>query len=87
VDCSTVVDNKVTLNERYDFFLVSQKTTQGTASPTNYNIVEDTTGITPDIHHKLANNLTDVYYNWAVSWIFFKYFYLFFIDLIFNLFK
>ena len=45
VDCGTVIDNKVTLNERYDFFLVSQKTTQGTASPTNYHIVEDNTGI------------------------------------------
>ena len=70
VDCGTVIDNKVTLNERYDFFLVSQKTTQGTASPTNYNIIEDSTNIPPDIHHKLANCLTDVYYNWAVSTIF-----------------
>ena len=78
VDCGTVVDNKVTLNERYDFFLVSQKTTQGTASPTNYNIVEDNTGIRPDIHHRLANCLTDVYYNWAVSTIFiYILFYLF----------
>ncbi|XP_057371400.1 piwi-like protein Siwi [Daphnia carinata] len=62
--CGTVVDNKVTLQERFDFFLVSQKVTQGTVSPTSYNIVEDQTGITPDIHQRLAYALTHLYYNW-----------------------
>ena len=61
-----MVDDKVTLNERYDFFLVSQKTSQGTVSPTSYNIVEDNTGIKPDIHQRLANSLTDLYWNWPV---------------------
>jgi len=65
-ECGTVVDDKVTLNERYDFFLVSQKTSQGTVSPTSYNIVEDNTGIKPDIHQRLANSLTDLYWNWPV---------------------
>lgn len=64
--CGTVVDNKVTLNERFDFFLISQKVTQGTVSPTSYNVVEDTTGTPPDIHQRLAYALTHLYYNWAV---------------------
>lgn len=64
--CGTVVDNTVTLNERYDFFLVSQKVTQGTVSPTSYNVVEDDTGIPPDVHQKLAYALTHLYYNWPV---------------------
>jgi len=64
--CGTVVDNKVTLNERFDFFLVSQKVTQGTVSPTSYNVIEDDTGIAPDIHQRLAYALTHLYYNWPV---------------------
>lgn len=62
--CGMVCDNTVTLNERYDFFLVSQKANQGTVSPTSFNIIEDTTGTPPDIHQKLAYALTHLYYNW-----------------------
>jgi aubergine-like protein len=69
--CGTVVDNKVTLNERFDFFLVSQKVTQGTVSPTSYNVIEDDTGIAPDIHQRLAYALTHLYYNWPVSFFIF----------------
>ena len=32
----TVVDDVVTLPERYDFFLVSQSVRQGTVNPTSY---------------------------------------------------
>merc|ERR1712071_202420 len=42
--CGLVCDNTVTLNERFDFFLVSQKANQGTVSPTSFNVIEDTTG-------------------------------------------
>lgn len=48
VPAGTVVDSVVTLPERYDFFLVSQAVTQGTATPTNYNVIHDTFGISPD---------------------------------------
>lgn len=70
-ECGTVVDGTVTLPERYDFFLVSQNTNQGSATPTSYNIIEDETRIAPDVHHILSNCLTDVYWNWAVSSFFF----------------
>jgi len=38
----TVVDDVVTLPERYDFFLVSQSVRQGTVNPTSYNVIKDT---------------------------------------------
>jgi len=60
-----VVDNTVTLSERFDFFLISQSVTQGSVSPTSYNIVEDETRTTPDTHQRLAYALTHLYYNWA----------------------
>lgn len=48
VPAGTVVDDVVTLPERYDFFLVSQQVNQGTATPTNYNVIYDTFGLPPD---------------------------------------
>ena len=35
----SVVDDVVTLPERYDFFLVSQSVRQGTVNPTSYNVI------------------------------------------------
>lgn len=43
----TVVDDVVTLPERYDFFIVPQSVNQGTATPTNFNVLYDTMGIPP----------------------------------------
>lgn len=48
VPAGTVIDDVVTLPERYDFFIVSQHVTQGTATPTNYNVLHDTFGLPPD---------------------------------------
>lgn len=64
--CGTVVDNVVTLPERMDFFLVSQNANQGTVSPTSYNIICNTGGLSIDHHQRLAYYLTHLYYNWAV---------------------
>ncbi|XP_046439550.1 piwi-like protein Siwi [Daphnia pulex] len=62
--CGTVVDNTVTLTDRFDFFLVSQKVNQGTVSPTNFNIIFNSANFTPEIHQSMAYSLTQVYYNW-----------------------
>lgn len=61
----TVIDNTVTLRERYEFFLLSQKTGQGTASPTNYNIIYDTTELTPIKIQTWTFIHTHLYYNWC----------------------
>merc|ERR1719391_1488440 len=60
----SVVDDVVTLPERYDFYLVSQSARQGTVNPTSYNIIENTTQFTPDIFQKLTYKLCHLYYNW-----------------------
>jgi len=60
----SVIDDVVTLPERYDFYLVSQSVRQGTVNPTSYNIVENTTALTPDHFQKLTYKLCHLYYNW-----------------------
>lgn len=64
-DPGTVIDNTVTLRERYEFFLLSQKSGQGTASPTNYNIIYDTTELTPIKIQTWTFIHTHLYYNWC----------------------
>lgn len=60
-----VVDDVVTLPERYDFFLVSQSVRQGTVSPTSYNIIHDTMGFDANKLQILAYKMTHMYYNWS----------------------
>lgn len=57
----TIVDDVVTLPERYDFFLVSQNVTQGTATPTNYNVLYDTFGMPPDHIQQLTYKMCHLY--------------------------
>lgn len=59
----TVIDDVVTLPERYDFYLVSQNVREGTIAPTSYNVVEDTTGLSPDRIQLLTYKLTHLYFN------------------------
>ncbi|CAG9785688.1 unnamed protein product [Diatraea saccharalis] len=59
----TVIDDVVTLPERYDFYLVSQNVRDGTIAPTSYNVVEDTTGLSPDRIQLLTYKLTHLYFN------------------------
>lgn len=61
----TVVDQVITMPERYDFFLVSQMVNQGTATPTNYNIIYDNCGLSPDRLQVLTHKLCHLYYNWT----------------------
>jgi len=61
----TVVDDIITLPERYDFFLVSQTATQGTISPTSYNVIDDNMGLDPDKVQRLTYKLTHLYFNWS----------------------
>ncbi|XP_037929058.1 protein aubergine-like [Teleopsis dalmanni] len=61
----TVVDDVITLPERYDFFIVSQSVRQGTVSPTSYNVIYDTMGLTPDRIQMLTYKMTHMYYNYT----------------------
>ncbi|XP_049868005.1 piwi-like protein Siwi [Pectinophora gossypiella] len=59
----TVIDDVVTLPERYDFYLVSQCVREGTIAPTSYNVIEDTTAFVPDKVQRLTYKLTHMYFN------------------------
>lgn len=61
----TIVDDCITLPQRYDFFLVSQCVRQGTVSPTNYHILHDKAGLKTDHLQRLSYKLTHMYYNWS----------------------
>jgi aubergine-like protein len=61
----TVIDSVVTLPERYDFYLISQSVRQGTVSPTSYNVIYDTLGLTPDKIQLLTYKMCHLYYNWS----------------------
>ena len=60
-----MIDDDVTLPERYDFFLISQSVRQGTVSPTSYNIIEDTFGLSPERMQMLTYKMCHLYYNWT----------------------
>lgn len=57
----TVVDDVVTLPERYDFFLVSQAVNQGTATPTNYNVIYDSFGLPADKLQMMTYKMCHLY--------------------------
>ncbi len=61
----TVVDDVVTLPERYDFFLISQSVRQGTVNPTSYNVIYDMNNLPPDRMQQFTYKLTHLYYNWC----------------------
>ncbi|XP_045768793.1 piwi-like protein Siwi [Maniola jurtina] len=59
----TVIDDVITLPERYDFYLVSQNVRDGTIAPTSYNVIYDTSGLDPDRIQRLTYKLTHMYFN------------------------
>jgi len=61
----TIVDNTITLPERYDFYLISQSVRQGTVAPTSYNVIHDTMGLEPDKLQMLTYKFCHLYYNWS----------------------
>lgn len=64
-NAGTVVDSVVTLPERYDFYLISQSVRQGTVTPTSYNVIYDSIGLTPDKVQMLTYKMCHLYYNWS----------------------
>ncbi|XP_037583640.1 piwi-like protein 3 [Cebus imitator] len=59
----TVIDVELTRNEWYDFFIVSQSVSEGTVTPTHYNVIYDTIGLRPDTVQRLTYCLCHMYYN------------------------
>lgn len=61
----TVVDSVITREGRYDFYLVSQSTRQGTITPTYYNVIYDESGLRPDKIQMIAFKMCLNYFNWT----------------------
>ncbi|XP_037958068.1 protein piwi [Teleopsis dalmanni] len=61
----TVVDDVVTMPERYDFYIVSQCVRQGTVSPTAYNVIFSNIRLSPDQIQLLTYKACHLYYNWS----------------------
>ena len=61
----TVVDDVVTDPTKYDFFIVSQHVTQGTVTPTAYNVIYDTSDMNPERIQRLTYKLCHMYFNWS----------------------
>jgi len=59
----TVVAEKI-VSDHFDFLLVSQNVNQGTCTPTHYNVIYDTTGLSQDVFWQLTYNQCYNYYNW-----------------------
>ncbi|KAM9998020.1 hypothetical protein ACTFIY_007678 [Dictyostelium cf. discoideum] len=62
-----VVSQGVTRDHWYDFFLISQKTTKGTANPTHYHVIQDETNIQAESLQQLTYNLCYLYFNFDQS--------------------
>ena len=68
----TIVDSSIVYNDAsetktYDFFLVSQTTTQGCVLPTHFFVSYDESNLTKDALQELTYNLCFFYYNWSGS--------------------
>lgn len=59
----TVVDKVITRKDMYDFFLVSQNVNHGTASPTHYIVLNDTSQFSIGVIQKITYKLCYIYYN------------------------
>jgi len=60
----TIVSQGCTNKDTYDYFLCAQSVRQGTATPTHYHVVHDTSGLQPAHLQSLTYKLTHLYYNW-----------------------
>ena len=63
IPVGTLVDSKITNKEKYDFYLNSADSRQGTCSPTHYTVLYDDTELTAIQIYKLTYYLTYLSYN------------------------
>lgn len=59
-----LIKSKVTNNQGFDYFMVSQKVTMGTATPTHYECLHNDTGLSADTFYELTYYQSFNYFNW-----------------------
>jgi hypothetical protein len=67
IPVGTLVDRVITNKEKYDFYLNSADSRQGTCSPTHYTVLHDDTQLTAIQIYKLTYYLTYLCYNTTKS--------------------
>lgn len=67
VPVGTIIDKKITSQEKYDFYLNSADSRQGTCSPTHYTVLFDNTQISANNIYKTTYFLTFLCYNTTKS--------------------
>mgnify|MGYP000715258534 CR=1 FL=1 len=67
INIGTIVDDVITEKDKIDFYLISQKTTQGVAQPTHYYLAYDEMKVELDKLYTLIYKLSYLYYNWSGS--------------------
>ncbi|KAK6617689.1 hypothetical protein RUM44_005277 [Polyplax serrata] len=60
-----IVDHTITKRNLYDFFIVAQHVTCGTATPSHYIVLYDTSDLKPDHMQRLTYKFCHMYFNWA----------------------
>jgi aubergine-like protein len=60
----TLVAQGITSNH-FDFLLTAQNVTQGTCTPTRYNVIYDTTGLPAEVFYQMTFYQCYNYYNWS----------------------
>jgi aubergine-like protein len=63
-EAGLIVDNAVVKPDRANFFMIAQKVTQGTANPTHYDVIYNSTDIPLSEIISLTYDLTWGYSNW-----------------------
>jgi aubergine-like protein len=53
----TVVGGEISQSGRFDFFMVPQFVNQGTATPTSFNVIYNTTNLSEDVFYILTQEL------------------------------
>lgn len=60
----TIVDRSITRLDMYDFYLVPQEPSQGTANAVHYVVLHDDNKFQADVIQRLSYKLCFLYYNW-----------------------
>lgn len=64
-DSGLIVESNVTRTDVFDYFMVAQKVTQGTATPTHYEVIRNDTEFKADFFYTMTYFMTFNYFNWS----------------------
>lgn len=60
-----IIDETIVKDNKFEFFMTAQCVNQGTATPTNYNVIYNDTGLKAESFYELTYYQCFQYYNWS----------------------